>query len=148
MHLHQQFGFITRVKASKCNQPSLCGWNALVHRKSIREWTGRSFPGGSGVKNPPAIAGDTGLIPDPGDSMCCRAIKPTVSFLVAQSCLTLCDPMHCSPPGSSVHGIPQARILEWVAISFSRGSPQPRDQTHQSCIAGRFFTTEPPGKTK
>ena len=47
--------------------------------------------------------------------------------LVAQSCLTLCDPMDCSPPGSSVHEIFQARILEWVAISFSRGSSQPRD---------------------
>ena len=47
-----------------------------------------------------------------------------VNALVAQSCptLTLCDPMDCSPPGSSVHGIFQARILEWVAISFSRGS--------------------------
>ena len=47
----------------------------------------------------------------------------------AQSCPTLCDPMGCSPPGSSVQGISQARILEWVAISFSRGSSQPRDQT-------------------
>ena len=46
---------------------------------------------------------------------------------VAQSCLTLCDPMDCSPPGFSVHGILQARILEWVAISFSRGSSRPRD---------------------
>ena len=45
-----------------------------------------------------------------------------------QSCPTLCDPMDCSPPGSSVHGILQARILEWVAISSSRGSSQPRDQ--------------------
>ena len=50
-----------------------------------------------------------------------------VKVLVAQLCLTLCDPMDCSPPGSSVHGILQARILEWVAISFSRGSSQPRD---------------------
>ena len=49
-------------------------------------------------------------------------------------------PMDCSPPGSSVHGILQARILEWVAISFSRGSSQHRDQTWVSCIAGRFFT--------
>ena len=47
--------------------------------------------------------------------------------LVAQLCLTLCDPMDCSPPGSSVHGILQARILEWVVISFSRGSSQPRN---------------------
>ena len=65
---------------------------------------------------------------------------------VTQSCLTLCDPMDCSPPGSSVHGILQARILEWVAISFSRRSSQSRDRTCVSCIAGRFFTTEPPGK--
>ena len=47
---------------------------------------------------------------------------------VAQSCLTLCDPMDSSQPGSSIHGIFQARILEWGAISFSRGSSQPRDQ--------------------
>ena len=59
---------------------------------------------------------------------------------VAQSCLTLCDPMDCSPPASSVHGIFQARILEWVAISFSRGSSRPRGQTWVSCIAGRCFT--------
>ena len=56
--------------------------------------------------------------------------------LVLKSCPTLHDPMDCSPPGSSVHGILQARILEWVAISFSRGSPWLRDQTHASC-AGR-----------
>ena len=60
--------------------------------------------------------------------------------LEAQSCLTLCDPMDYSPPGSSVPGILLARILEWVAIPFSRGSSQRRDQTHVSHIAGRFFT--------
>ena len=59
---------------------------------------------------------------------------------VAQLCPTLCDPMDCSLPGSSVHGIPQARLLEWVAVPFSRGSSQPRDQTQVSCIAGGFFT--------
>ena len=58
---------------------------------------------------------------------------------VAQSCLTLCYPVDCSPPGSSVHGIFQTRILEWVAISFSRGSSQPRDRTQVSRIAGRCF---------
>ena len=58
---------------------------------------------------------------------------------VAQLSPTLCDPMDCSPPGSSVHGILQARILEWVAISFSRGSSWPRDQTQVSRIAGRHF---------
>ena len=57
------------------------------------------------------------------------------------------DPMDCSPPGSSVHGILQARILEWVAIPFSRGSSWPRDWTCVSCIAGRFFTIWPPRKS-
>ena len=52
----------------------------------------------------------------------------------------LWDPVDCSPLRSSVHGIPQARILEWIAITFSRGSSQPRDRTWISCIAGRFFT--------
>ena len=66
--------------------------------------------------------------------------------LVDQLCLTLCDPMDCNPPGSSVHGILQARILKWVAIPFSRGSFQSRDQTQVSCLAGRFFTTWPPEK--
>ena len=50
----------------------------------------------------------------------------------------------CSPPGSSVYGISQARVLEWVAISFSRGSSWPWNQTWASCLAGRFFTTESP----
>ena len=63
-----------------------------------------------------------------------------VLVLVTQSCLTLCDPKDYSPPGSFVHGIPQARILEWVAIPFSRGSSLSRDQTWVSCIAGRVFT--------
>ena len=58
---------------------------------------------------------------------------------VAQSCLALCDPMDGSLPGSSVRGIFQARVLEWVAVSFSRGSSQPRDQTRVSCIPGRHF---------
>ena len=63
-----------------------------------------------------------------------------VKGLVTQSCLTLCEPRDCSPPGSSVHGFLLARILEWAAISFSRGSSWPRDWTQVSCIAGRFFT--------
>ena len=57
-----------------------------------------------------------------------------------QFCLTLCNPMDCSPPGSSVHGILQARTLEWVAMPFSRGSSPPRSQTHVSWLAGRSFT--------
>ena len=73
----------------------------------------------------------------------CRSLPCHVSceseVLVAQSCLTLCDPMDCSPPGSFVHGILQARILA-VSIPFPRGSSRPRDQTQISYIAGRFFT--------
>ena len=71
--------------------------------------------------------------------MCCCC-------LVARSCPTLCDPLDCSLPGSSVHGILQARILDWVAVPSSRGSSQPRDQTWVSGIAGRLLTAEPPGK--
>ena len=64
---------------------------------------------------------------------------------VAQLCPTLWDPMDCSPPGYSVHGIFQTRTLEWVAISYSRGSSQPRNRTYISCVscsASRFFTVE------
>ena len=63
-----------------------------------------------------------------------------------QSCATLCDPMDCNPLGSSVHGILQARILEWVAMPSSRASSRPRDRTCVSCSTGRFFTTEPSGE--
>ena len=59
---------------------------------------------------------------------------------VCQSCPALCGPMDCSLPGSAVHGIFQARILEWAAISFSRGSSQPRDRTQVFCIADRRCT--------
>ena len=62
------------------------------------------------------------------------------SEVVTQWCPTLCDSMGCSPPGSSVHGIFQAVVLEWIAISFSRGSSQPRDGTRVSCIVDRRFT--------
>ena len=62
-----------------------------------------------------------------------------VKVLVAQSCPTLCDSMDRSQAGSSVHRILQARILEWVAISFSRGSSGPRDRTWVFFIASRFF---------
>ena len=66
---------------------------------------------------------------------------------VTQSCLPLCNPMDCGPPGSSVHGFLQERILECVAISFSRGFSRPRDQTWVSCILGRFLTVWATWKT-
>ena len=65
---------------------------------------------------------------------CCK------SKWIAQLCLTLCNPMDYNLPGSSAHGIFQARTLEWVAISLSRGASQPKDQTQVSHIAGRCFT--------
>ena len=68
---------------------------------------------------------------------------------VTQSCLTLCKPMDCDPPGSSVHGILQTRILQWVAMLSSRGSSQSRDQSQVSCIsciAGGLFTTGTTGE--
>ena len=76
-------------------------------------------------------------------SSCYTSGKPPslrVGWMSVQSCLTLCDPIICSPPGSFVNGILQARILEWVAIPFSRGSSWPRDCTWVSHIAGRFLT--------
>ena len=66
--------------------------------------------------------------------------RACVCVLVAQSCLTLCDPMDCSSPGFSVHGILQERTLEWIAIHSSRGSSQPRDRTQVSCTVGGFLT--------
>ena len=63
---------------------------------------------------------------------------------VAQSCLTLCNPMDCSPPGSSIHGIFQARMLKWVAISFSGGSSQPRERTWASRLQADSLLSKPP----
>ena len=78
--------------------------------------------------------------------------KKEMCVLVAQLCLTLCNPMDYSPSGSSVHEILQARILERVAVPFSRGSSRPRDQTQFSCTAGGFFiiwaTREPQVKSE
>ena len=72
-------------------------------------------------------------------NMCMRASVHAKSL---QSCPTLCDPMDCSPPGSSVHGILQARTLEWVAMTSSRGSSWPRDWTQVSCIGRQFLYHE------
>ena len=69
-----------------------------------------------------------------------------LEVLVSQSCLTLCNPMDCSLPGSSVHGFLQARILEWVAIPFSRGSSQPRIWTWSPALQADLLPSEPSGK--
>ena len=76
------------------------------------------------------------------------AFHSEVKSEIAQSCLTLCNPVDCSPSGSSIHGILQARILEWVAISFSRGSSQPRDPTRSSALQADALISEPLGNTQ
>ena len=74
------------------------------------------------------------------DPTCSMTVKMKLSENKSHSVMSdSCNPMDCSPPGSSVHGILQARILEWVAISFSRRSFQPKDRTQVSCVAGGFF---------
>ena len=82
----------------------------------------------------------SGLLPSIVLCACMSVCSQWVKVLVSQSCLTLWDPMDCSSPGPSILGILQARLLEWVAIPFSRGSSLPWDWTWVSCISGRFFT--------
>ena len=77
----------------------------------------------------------------------CVCVCVCVCVLVAQLCLTLCNPTDYSPPGFSVHGILQARILEWIAIPFSKRTSHLRDQTLVSLITGRFFTVWATGKS-
>ena len=89
-------------------------------------WSGFPFPPPGDLPGPgmeprsPALQADSFLS------------EPIKYVLCAQFCLTLCDPMDCSPPGSSVHGILQARMLEWVAMPSSRGSSRPRGQARVS----------------
>ena len=95
-----------------------------THVSSLLHWRVDSFTTAPPVKSP---------------TLSCHVLIE-VKVWVAQSCLTLCNPMDCGPPSSSVHGILQARVLQWAAISSSRRTFWPRDQTWVSCIAGRFFT--------
>ena len=128
---------LTFCEPMDCSPPgsSLRG----ISQARIQEWVAISFSRGD--------------LPDPGIEPVSPASPASPAWaggfftssatwesVSSPSCLTFCDPMDCSQPGSSVHGILQARILERVAIPFSRGSFQPRDQTQVSCIAGRFFT--------
>ena len=104
-------------------------------------WTGVCVGGSHGYlwgpDPPPCPAFSVTFVPS---LLWCLTDTSAVCVSVAQSCLTLRDPKDCSLPGSSVHGILQARILEWVAMPSSRGSSRPRDRTQVSCTAGKFFT--------
>ena len=112
---HQVYlSFSSHLKFWCCNRNSV----ALID-KCIDQWSSKESPG---------------VWTNSGSAEYC------VCVLSAQSCLTLCDPMDCSPPRFFVHGIFQARTLGWVAISFSRGYSWPRGQTQASRTVGRFFT--------
>ena len=106
-------------------------------------WSALPFPGdlpnpGIELTSPvsPALAARFFTIEPPGKPLDYGCV---CVCLVPQSCSTLCDPKDCNPPGSAVHGIPQAGILEYVVISFSRGSFWPMDRTQVFCTADRFF---------
>ena len=110
--------------------PRRPGNNVRIQRQMARPrfiqiaLCGHSFPGGL-----------RGLLAKPGNTLAFP-----YALCEAESCLTLCNPLDCSHPGSCIRGILRARIPEWVATPFSRGSSQPRDRTQVSFIAGRFFT--------
>ena len=106
-------------------------------------WSGLPFPSPGDLPNPgieprsPTLQADVLPSEPPGKPF--RHTAATVAAKSLQSCPTLSDPMDCSLQGSSVHGIFQVRVLEWIAISFSRGSSRSRARTQVSCIAGRLY---------
>ena len=131
--LHSVPPALQQASANPCLHQRLLGPHGLVWVSLF--WGHCSFllgPGAHGV----LFVLSTNLFPQ----SCVSSHSSEWVSEVAQSCLTLCHRMDYSLPGSSVHGILQARILKWVAISFSRGSSQPRDWIQVSCIVGRRFT--------
>ena len=112
---------------------SVCVCRSEGDRKQTQALIQMGFPGGSAGKESACNVGDLGLIPGLARSPGKGTGYPS-SVLAWKIQWTV-----CSLPGSSVHGILQARILDWLTILFSRGSCQPRDQTQVSCITGRLF---------
>ena len=133
------FSHACSVISNSCVMPWTVAHKVPLFTRFSRQeyWGGFQFsPPGNypnyGIKSKfPALQADSLPSEPPG--------KPTIVF-VTQACPTLCNPRDYSLPYSSVHEILPARILEWVAIPFSRASSQPRDQTRVSCTAGRLFT--------
>ena len=123
------FGKDWRWKEKGTTENEIIGWN---HRRDGHEFEQASGVEGQGSLESYCPWGQKDL--DTIEQLTWSNLR-----VVTQSYLTLCDPMDCSLPGSSVHWILQARILEWVAISYSRGSSSPRSQTWVSCVAGSFF---------
>ena len=120
-------GFLTTEPLGRPSQPGPVLWVLL---SSIKEGNGKSHF---------SLRPKSFVIPH-------SWLKAKV--LDTQSCPTLCNPMNCNPPGSSVHGILQARILEWVAISFSRVTSQPRDRAWETALQADSLLSEPPGKLR
>ena len=147
MHAHSRVQLFVTPCTTACVTPRSIGFSQQEY------WSGLPFPPSGFLPNPviepvspayPALAGGFFTAEPPEKPSLKTSLGALYLFLseVAQSCLTLCDPMDSSLPGSSIHGILQARILEWVAISFSRVSARPRDQTQVSRIAGRLTGDE------
>ena len=148
--------YINKIIRTFCNRVTT---RSVAHPLSMQfsrqeYWSAEPSPSPGHLPNPgirprsPTRQADSLLSESPGKPLLqpmhiylITQMKQTNSLSeIAQLCPTLCDPMDCRLSGSSIHGIFQARVLEWVAISFSRGSSQPRNQTWVSRIAGRRFT--------
>ena len=125
---------VSEEKTNRCLCPLVAGWGAPGHYclsravASCDALANRYVFDASLEKSLPYFLGSVHRGCEPGERRSCVCVP-------AQSCPTLCDPMDCSPPGSSACGIFQARILEWVAISSSRGSSWPRARTRVSCTS-------------
>ena len=130
----RQMEHLTQVGTSRCRV------NAWV-RVLAQPLESGSGPGKEGA---PTAGGHS----QPGRASWPGHSGTSFTAVCAQSCPTLCDPTDCSPPGSSVHGVSQARILEWVAMPSSRESSQPRDRTCVSCMTGGSSTTASLGKPR
>ena len=139
------------LKTLQVDQPcdNLVSDTGVASLTKIRKTTSRVWISGDHAlqRNCPVVIMFISTLARPYPSSCTYdlSLATSQSFLIircscAQLCPILCDPMDCSPPGSSVHGILQARTLEWAAISFFGGSSWPRVRTHISCIVGGFFT--------
>ena len=125
-----QMNLSMKVKQTHRHRDQTCGHQGGRGKRGGRDWE-------SGISRCKLVytewTNNKFLLHSTGSYIQCIA-------LVVQSCPALWDPMDCSFVGSSVHGILQARVLEWIAIPFFKASFQPRDQTQVSCIAGRFLT--------
>ena len=144
-HRIWNWGFLDALTSSQGpgTSPWRCG-------EVVTQFQSASLTNAKGARNmsemwSPAHWGQRGRNVDRGPSS--GPNPPTTDSRACMlSCSVTADSLRPRGPDSSVQGILQARLLEWVATSFSRGSSPPRDWTHVSCLVGRFFTAEPPGK--